>query len=94
MGCDTYYINDIPIRFNEMNDDVCCLCTFPFNDNGELSKSRLRSLAMLGAAVVINHHESLREEIEDANFNTVDYLPDKLPKWILNGIDKYLPKEE
>lgn len=86
MGCDKYYINDIMVMFNELDDDVRCLCTFPYNDEKVLSIDRLRSLAMLGAAIVINHHW-------DEN-GPITYLPNDLPEWILDGIDKYLPKED
>lgn len=83
MGCDSYYLDgiDTPIKFSEMNDDVCCLCTFPHNDNRVISNDRMRSLALLGAAVVL-----LRNKEIDNGF-----LPNCLPKWIIDEIYTSLP---
>jgi hypothetical protein len=83
MGCDSYYLDgiDTPIKFSEMNDDVCCLCTFPHNDNNELTNYRIRSLAMLGAAVVLLQHGVIDN----------GFLPNCLPKWIVDAIGESLP---
>jgi len=57
MGCESYYFDTTPIKFSEQDDDIGCLCTFPDNDQtstGErLDFGRVRSLAYLGAAVVL-----------------------------------------
>ena len=95
MGCKSYYLSDLhetPIRFSEGDNDLGCLCTFPHNDMGQLSADRVRSLAYLGAAVVMLK----RGDIDDG------YLPGCLPEWIREEIDRLtigsnaapLPKEE
>ena len=80
MGCETYHSGDFPIRFSEMNDDIGCLCTFPHNDFSPLCKERVRSLAYLGAAVVL----AQRDLLDDG------YLPNCLPERIRKGIDEAL----
>ena len=69
---------DFTIQFSEMDDDWSCLCTFPHNDGVEILPSRLRSLALLGAAVVLAHQGELEE---GANF-----LPHCVPQWIRDEI--------
>jgi hypothetical protein len=69
---------DFSIQFSEMDDDWQCLCTFPHNDGAEISLSRLRSLALLGAAVVLAHNGELEEE--------TNFLPLCIPKWIRDEI--------
>jgi hypothetical protein len=80
MGCDTYYFNEIPIRFSE-TDDGGCLCTFPFNDCGKLTNDRVKLLALLGAAVVLIHCEEIEESV---------YLPYSIPSWIVEEINRIL----
>ena len=87
MSCDLYEYEDIMITFSEMNDDVRCLCTFPHNDNKHLDVSRLRSLAMLGAAVAMKRHGKYADE-------EYVYLPESLPKWFLKELDRLLPEEK
>lgn len=77
MGCD-HYVGGI--MFSEMNDDIGCLCTFPHNDGDRLDAERVRSLAYLGAAVVLEQRGDLEHP----------YLPACLPKWIRNEIDRNL----
>lgn len=77
MGCDHYHGG---IMFSEMNDDIGCLCTFPHNDGDRLDAERVRSLAYLGAAVVLEHNGDLEHP----------YLPKCLPDWIRNEIDRNL----
>lgn len=86
MGCDQYactawsteleeYIDEY-ISFSEAWDGGC-LCTFPENDGDELSADRVKCLAMLGAAVVLNHHG-----------DNVNFLPYDLPVWIVDEIER------
>ena len=84
MGCDKYYLDDKNmIAFSEGDDELGCLCTFPHNDGGELSKERVRSLAYLGAAVVLLY----RGEIEHG------FLPSCLPDWVKQEIDRIVLKK-
>ena len=87
MGCDCYTIlthsGERDIRFSEGDDDLGCLCTFPHNDGETLDADRVRSLAYLGAAVVLASHE----EADDNQ-----YLPNSLPEWIRKGIDEMMGK--
>lgn len=66
------------IQFSEMDGEWQCLCTFPHNDGKEISPSRLRSLALLGAAVVLAHQGDLEEEH--------NFLPHCVPIWIRDEI--------
>lgn len=74
MGCDSYRVNDTTIKFNETDDECRCLCTFPHNDGETLDSERLRSLALLGAAVVLSQW--------DSGFDGHCTIPDSLPKWV------------
>ena len=88
MGCDSYCIGEGDsdfIKFDEMDDEFCCLCTFPHNDGEELTPERIRSLALLGAAVVLYHHNNLPAPI---------FIPHSIPSWIIDGIMKYLPESK
>lgn len=84
MGCNKYYLHGInyPIAFSEMNEDISCLCTFPYNDGGGLDPERVRALAYLGAAVVMVS----REELDHG------YIPSCLPDWIKKDIDRIVLK--
>jgi hypothetical protein len=83
MGCDKYYIaDDQMLLFSEGNDEVGCLCTFPHNDGYELSPERVRSLAYLGATLVLLK----KEEIDNG------YIPSCLPDWIKQEIDRIVMK--
>ena len=87
MGEDRYHIGKYPLQFSEMDDDYICLCTFPYNDQGELTPDRVRSLALLGAAVVLARSCSLEHP----------FLPACVPEWIRKEIDRvmnYHPEEE
>ena len=84
MGCDYYRYESELIRFSEMDDTVSCLCTFPHNDMEHLDLSRVRSLAMLGAAIVLIHHDEIEGPV---------YLPNNLPKWIITELERILPGE-
>ena len=82
MGCHSYH----GIQFSEDDDEFVCLCTFPYNDEaaGErLDPERVRSLALLGAAVVLNRYDG-----------DIGYLPDDLPRWIVDEIVRNVPQED
>ena len=72
------------IRFSEMDDVFGCLCTFPFNDFENLSIDRIRSLALFGAAVRL----AITDELTNCGEDGYVFLPDMLPKWIINAIRK------
>jgi len=82
MGCDKYYLmnDESPVCFSEGDDTIGCLCTFPHNDGNTLDAERVRSLAYLGAAIVLMQHEDLEH----------GYLPECLPQWIRDEIDRHL----
>lgn len=69
--------------------DCGCLCTFPYNDDAmgkKLSKGRVANLALLGASVAIvnnNPEKLISNNPYDKNYY---YLPDCLPKWIVDEI--------
>jgi len=70
---------DAAIQFSEGDDETACLCTFPHNfEQTGLDTERVRSLALLGAAVVLAHQGELKEEY--------NYLPYCVPQWIRDGI--------
>ena len=86
MGEKIYKIGEYPLQFSEMDDDYVCLCTFPHNDQGQLLPDRVRSLALLGAAVVLAHSGDLENP----------FLPYCVPEWIRKEIDRvmnYMPEE-
>lgn len=82
MGCDIYEAGGASIHFSGQ-DDVACLCTFPHNDmidGGTLYRSRLKSLALLGLAVVLLRRGDIK--ISKKPFEWV-YIPGDLPKhWV------------
>jgi len=83
MGCEAYNAEGARIHFSESNDDVGCLCTFPFNDmidDGVLCRSRLKSLALLGLAVVLLRRGDIKAS--DEPFDWV-FIPGNLPEhWV------------
>jgi len=78
MGCDKYYLQgfNYPIMVSEGQDEISCLCTFP--DSG-VCKERLRSLAYLGAAVVLMSRDKLPH----------GFLPACLPEDVRGEIDQH-----
>lgn len=78
MSCERY--TDSNIKFSE-NDDTCrCLCTFPENDDFHLEPSRIKSLALLGAAVVLDQRGQLDNP----------YLPYGIPQWIIGELNRVM----
>lgn len=86
MGCDKYSVSgyadeargwkEATIHFSEGGSDMTCLCTMP--QQARLELQDVRSLAYLGAAVVLQHHAHQ------------DYwhLPFDIPEWIREEIDR------
>lgn len=92
MGCDSYAIpryldsgrwGEILVRISENDDDLPCLCTFPrdYVDDGGFGPDIVRSLAYLGAMVVLAHHNTGLDNEE------YQYLPGDVPDWIRHRID-------
>ena len=82
MGCDKYYLmnSESPVCFSEGDDVINCLCTFPHNDGTTLDAERVRSLAYLGAAIVLMKNGRIEH----------GYLPKCLPQWMRDEIDRNL----
>lgn len=78
------FAGPVDISFDELDDTYNCLCTFPTNDEAlnNISKERLRSLALLGAAVCIA--AEAEEDMTEAK------LPHVVPQWIRDEIDRLL----
>ena len=73
-----YNVYGKSIQFSEMNDDWTCLCTFPHNYEPKLDADAVRSLALLGAAVVLARRGDLDGEM----------LPDCVPQWIRDELQR------
>lgn len=89
MGCDYYALNGkVNAHFPDSDDSVSCLCTFPHNYRKHpLEADTVRSLAYLGAALVLAHQQEI-ECYDDGYY----FLPKDLPAWIKEGIDKVVAK--
>lgn len=93
MGCQTYTVKnledeDVFITFSEMDETYGCLCTFPANHKTlGIDAWTVRSLALLGSAVVLAHQGEFAED--DYNF-----LPNAVPEWIRKAIDQSLVLDE
>lgn len=86
MGEKSYWIKDSLVAFSEANDDISCLCTFPHNNEvagNIIDSDQVRSLAYLGAMVCLLHRNRLS--------NRWNYIPQDLPQWIKDEIDKQIP---
>jgi hypothetical protein len=85
MSCESYNIgNGNLLRFSESADDIACLCTFPHNDGNELTPCRVRSLAYLGAMLMLSRRGTLGR-------GQYVYVPADLPKWMRDEIDRCVP---
>lgn len=87
MGCDKYTVagyvhgsngdwKDGTIHFSEGGSDMTCLCTLP--QQSRLDLEDVRSMAYLGAAVVLQHH----------GYQDYWHLPGSLPQWMRDDIDR------
>lgn len=89
MGCDSYAVGSHHcLKFDELDDRVRCLCTFPDNDRYRLDPSRVRSLAYLGAAVILAHQEEFAVDSEETIYESI---PHCLPDWVKTEIDRNIP---
>ncbi len=88
MGCATYTMRgklaEHYIHFSEMEEELPCLCTFPYNDaiDKKLDGETVMSLALLGATVAMIHHQELTSER--------NYIPDCIPDWIVAEIKTHI----
>ena len=79
------------ITFSAADEGYGCLCTFPHNDAaaGGLDRDRVRSLALFGAAVRLAWGGDIETDESEYVF-----LPDAVPMWIRDEIDRVLGVEE
>ena len=93
MGCTSYRIGafnyarqesiDAYVGFSEVDEDYRCLCTFPHNwTEQRLDSNDVRSLAMLGAAVIL----ASQTQDDDARV----YIPQDIPEWMRAEVDRVL----
>jgi hypothetical protein len=82
MGCDHYVIGsgeDSPVvGFSEADDTTACLCCFPWGRE-TLDPDEVRSLALLGAAVVQAYQTG-----------SAVFIPQMLPTWVVREVDRIL----
>jgi len=78
MSEEIYTIGKTSIQFSETDETWRCLCTFPHNDGNRLDSTRVASLALLGAAVVLTNRGELLHGM----------LPDAVPVWIRQEIKR------
>lgn len=76
------------LHFGEGEGGAACLCTFPGNDGEALDPDRLRSLAFLGAGVVLASGQAIQGDGDSPNF-----LPDCLPEWLVREIHRLVPDQ-
>jgi hypothetical protein len=82
MGEQVYSAEDRSIMFSDSELGYRCLCTFPTNDETTgIDIERVRSLALLGAAVVLAHYNM-------ADCGDCFFIPECVPDWIKEQIDK------
>ena len=92
MGCKSYRIGafnyakqesrDCYIEFSTASDDYVCLCAFPHNwTEQKMDSDDVRSLAILGAAVILASREQEDDRI---------YIPNDIPAWMRAEVDRVL----
>lgn len=78
----------VDIRFSEGDEDYGCLCTFPHNymvaGKIAIDKAVVRSLAVLGAMVVLAHQGKINHQ------NGYSYIPSDVPEELRQQIDGLL----
>lgn len=82
-----YSGEEYDLQFSESNDDWACLCTrlhTQDTEDGRLESATIRSLALLGAAVVLASR--------DDSALTSTLLPDGVPEWIRQEIIDTIPE--
>lgn len=97
MGCQGYGVvtdgmrlggSEVWLRFNEDVDDVGCLCTFD-PEKEVLCPSRMASLAMLGAAVLMAHN---RKDVHWGDAFSQLCIPDALPEKLRASMAAFVAK--
>ena len=75
------------VMFDAMDEEFGCLCTFPGNDKleGELGIERIKALTLFGAAV----HLLMSGELDGPVF-----IPDGLPRWIVDAVRRIIFEED
>ena len=86
MGCDSFYLRGVNIHFDECDDDISCLCTFPHNCIDYIDPDTVYSLALFAAAV----------KLVIEGYYTGEYLtiPRDIPEWIIADIKKAIKFNE
>jgi Zn ribbon nucleic-acid-binding protein len=74
------------ISFDINDKDWECLCSFPPERSEDITSAKVRSLALLGAAVVLLHNGEIQ--------SLPCYLPRCVPKNIQEAIKKAIPNKE
>lgn len=81
---------DISFHFSQAEQGFGCLCTWPHdhpNYEERMDVDDLRSLALLGAAVVLAHAGKI-ESRDDTIF------PSDIPKWFIDELNRLLPPSD
>ena len=78
MSEEIYSVGDTTVQFSDTDETWRCLCTFPHNDGNHLDSTRVASLALLGAAVVLANRGELNHGM----------LPNAVPVWMRNEIKR------
>lgn len=80
--------SEVSIHFSDSDEDYSCLCTFPHNYmvDGKIGvdKTVVRSLAVLGAMVVLAHQGRISQ---DQGYSSI---PHDVPEELLQQIDGLL----
>ena len=81
MGCDSFYLRGVNIHFDESDDDISCLCTFPHNYTScGVDPETVYSLALFAAAIKL--------VIEGKHTGEYLTIPRDIPEWIIADIKK------
>jgi len=92
MGETRYTTNNGKRVMFDYESDCGCLCTFPYNNEvmgNKLSKGTIKNLALLGAAIAITANKP-SSMVEQGLYNNTYCLPDCIPEWIRNEINRIL----
>lgn len=86
MGCYSYMLEGQSgeIRFSNQDENCKCLCD-SLNEGETFTPDLVRSLAILGAAVVLRTRDDLPDDWT--------YLPEAIPQHIRDGIDSKLKQK-
>lgn len=79
--------------FETEDSEYSCLCTFPHNyevGGKKLNKWIAASLALLGAGIAISANKPSSMNNLGNEFSDTYYLPDCIPRWIRDELDRVL----